>query len=87
MLSRLSLWNFGEFLLNIDGKMCESWKEDVGFLILEESNVLFILMKREIVVVADLVHLLDEVEGEGLAKLFLLHLFILIGNLSLLIKE
>jgi len=67
--------------------MRESWKEYVGFLILEESNVLFVLMKRKIVVVTDFVHLLDEIEGEGLAKLFLFHLLILISYLTLLIKE
>jgi len=87
MLDRLSLWNISEFFLDIDWEMRKSWKEYVGFLILEESNVLFVFMKRKIVVVTDLVHLLDEIKSEGLAKLFLFHLLILISNLTLLIKE
>ena len=87
MLSFLSLWNFCEFLLNIDGKMRKSWQEYVGFLILEESNILFILMKWKIIVITDFVHFLDEVECEGLAKLFLLHLLKLVSNLTLLLEK
>lgn len=87
ILSRFSLWNFSEFFLNVDGEMGESRKEHVGFLILEESNIFFILMKWEIVVITDLIHLLNEVKSEGLAKLFLFHLFMLILNFTLLIEE
>ena len=87
VLGHLSFWYFGEFFLDVHGEVGESWQEYIGFHILEESNVLLELVKWDIVVVADLFHLLHEVEGEGLALLGILHLPKFIGNFALLLED